>query len=242
MSQVNFIGFDADDTLWHNLSVFMDTQDRLAEILSPFGEPERIKGRLAKAETENLKVFGYGVKGFTLSMIEAAIEVSGGRIGSEEVARIIELAKEMLTRPIELLENVEQTVEDLSRDHELIVITKGDLFDQETKFEKSGLSRFFNAIEVVSEKTVEAYQTVLERRGIARGEFLMVGNSLKSDIFPVLELGARAVHVPYHSTWAHEEVPDGHGVDYHTIEHIGELPDWLRHRSSIVKSRSSSNI
>ncbi|MCV2402777.1 HAD family hydrolase [Marinomonas sp. C2222] len=227
---VSTIAFDADDTLWRNEDIFIHAQDEFIKLLLAYHDENFIRSHLNGVQVKNLKHFGYGVKGFTLSMIETAIELTEGRIVGSEVHQIIELARRMLATPIELLDNVKTTLKMLKKDYRLIVITKGDLLDQESKFTRSGLVGLFDAFEVVSDKTTESYNQVLTRNGIDKSSFLMVGNSLKSDILPVLDLGAQAIHIPYHSTWEHEEVENKVLENYpqlQTLSDIQELPSWL---------------
>lgn len=225
MKHIEIIAFDADDTLWHNESLFTITQDKYKKLLSKYHSEEWIDQRLFDTETENIQHFGYGVKGFTLSMIETAIELSEGRISGAEITNIIEFAKEMLRSPIELLEGVAETIETLSHTHDLMIITKGDLFDQESKIARSGLAEYFSKIEIVKEKDDEIYQKILNKYGIDKDKFLMVGNALKSDILPVLRIGGAAVHIPYHTTWAREIVAEEELINYKyfQLNHIKEL-------------------
>lgn len=202
------VAFDGDDTLWHNESIFSVTQGRFRELLGPYVDGADVDSLLFATETRNLAIFGYGVKSFTLSMIETAIELSDGRITAAEVQAILDAGKAMLDHPVELLFGVADAVEEISATHPVMLITKGDLFDQESKLARSGLGERFAAIEVVSEKDPAAYRRILDRQGIEPEHFVMVGNSMRSDIAPVLELGAWAVHVPYYVTWAHEAVHD----------------------------------
>jgi putative hydrolase of the HAD superfamily len=233
LEAVRVIAFDADDTLWHNESLFALSQQSFRELLSPYVADgmEHIDQRLFATEIRNLQRYGYGIKGFTLSMIETAIDLTDGRITGIEIKRLIDLAHGMLAAPVELLEGVAETVATLAeRGYTLMVITKGDLFDQESKLARSGLGDHFRHVEIVSEKDERTYRALLTRHGIAPGEFLMVGNSVRSDILPVLAVGGRAVHVPYHITWQHEAVavpPEGDGAatagGYARIERMGEL-------------------
>ena len=229
------IAFDADDTLWHNIQLFVSTETEFKDLLAEYCGPELIERHLFETQTRNLDVFGYGIKGFTLSMIETAIELSDGRVSGQEVRAIISLGREMLASPIELLEHAENTVRQLSKSHDLILITKGDLFDQESKLARSGLGDCFQHIEIVSRKDVETYRTILEKHAIVTNRFLMVGDSLRSDIVPVVTMGAHAVHVPFKITWAHEEVPEQALVRhfFHTIDHLGELPGIV----SVIEER-----
>lgn len=218
MKHIEIIAFDADDTLWHNESLFTITQDKYKKLLAKYHTEEWIESRLFDTETENIKHFGYGVKGFTLSMIETAIELSEGRITGTEINQIIDFAKQMLRSPIELLENVEETIEKLSQTHELMIITKGDLFDQESKIARSGLADYFSKIEIVKEKDEEIYQKILTKYQIDKDKFVMIGNALKSDILPVLRIGSSAVHIPYHTTWAREIVADEELKNYNFLQ------------------------
>ena len=199
------IAFDGDDTLWHNETLFAGTQQHLRDILAAHVPAETIDRTLLARERANLALFGYGVKGFTLSMIETAIEVSDATVTAAEIQRLIELGKAMLSSPVNPIDGVDAVVESLKRrGHRLMVITKGDLFDQESKVARSGLADLFDAVEIVSEKDEATYRAILDRHEIAPADFVMVGNSIRSDILPVLALGGHAIHVPYAITWAVE--------------------------------------
>ncbi len=229
MRSLRTIAFDADDTLWHHQNLFEETQERFRALLRPHREDAWIDAQLHDTEMRNLRHFGYGVKGFMLSMVETAIQLTDGRIAGAEIQKIIELGKEMLDRPIELMPGVAATLESLSHQYELMVITKGDLFDQETKLARSGLGALFAKVEVVSEKDAPTYAAILKRHGIGPGHFMMVGNSLKSDIEPVLAIGGRAVHVPYDLQWSHDRV-EGMSRNTHSyleINSLSELPELL---------------
>lgn len=225
----DLIAFDADDTLWHNEILYKRTQQRYEQLLSPYATPEEIDRRLLATETRNVPSFGYGIKSFTLSMIENAIDISGGRISAGDLRQVLEFGRAMLRAEIRPLEHAEPALARLAATHPLIVITKGDLLDQETKMARSGLARYIRDVEIVPEKTPERYRAILARHGVPPERFLMVGNSLKSDILPVLALGARAVFIPYELTWAHEtqgvQVREEHV--YFELEHIGLLPDLV---------------
>lgn len=227
--QFETIGFDGDDTLWHNESLFSMTQDRFRALLAHAADTTDLDRRLLEAERANLSVYGYGIKGFVLSMIETAIAVTDGHVPARDLQSLIDFGKAMLEHPVELLPGVKEVVETLAGRHRLVLITKGDLFDQESKIARSGLSDLFHAVEIVSEKDPATYRRVMDRHGIDPARFLMVGNSVRSDILPVLATGAHAVHIPYAITWAHEEaeVPDEH---YRRLESIRDLPallaDW----------------
>jgi putative hydrolase of the HAD superfamily len=226
--RIDVIGFDADDTLWHNEPLYSLTEEKFITLLSVHHQRADIEARLFKTEIRNLEHFGYGIKGFTLSMIETAIELTGGDIQGREIQQIIDYAREMLRAPVSLLEHVAETVETLAASHKLILITKGDLFDQESKVARSGLAGYFAHVEVVSEKDKATYEAVLRNRGIDPATFLMVGNSLRSDVLPVVELGGRAVHIPYSTTWLHETLSEPlDAARYHELAHIGLLPEFL---------------
>lgn len=226
---LQWIAFDADDTLWHNESLYNMTESRFAQLLSPYTDPADVSQRLYQTEQRNLHFYGYGVKSFTLSMIETAIELSNGKIHGSEIRQIIDFARWMLKEPVQLLPGVAETVSRVAQVYRLMVITKGDLFDQETKVARSGLADHFELVEVVSEKDAATYRDLLRRHGIAPETFLMVGNSLRSDVLPVVEIGGQAVHIPYHITWQHETV-DQHPAEaqnYHTLDDISQLPALL---------------
>jgi putative hydrolase of the HAD superfamily len=223
-NMLDIIGFDADDTLWHNESLYDYIQQRLIKLLSPYADAAKVEASLFQTEMNNLKYYGYGIKSFTLSMVEVAISLSYGKISGSEVQQIVDFGREMLTTPVELVDHVAETIERLAQDYPLMIITKGDLLDQQTKLSKSGLGQYFRYVEVVSHKTVDTYASVLDRYNFQPRRFLMVGNSLRSDVLPVVELGGQAVHIPYHLTWAHEEVHQPEKNGFHQLEHIGELP------------------
>lgn len=225
---IEVIGLDADDTLWHNESLYSATQEKYRELLSPYHAAEWIDRQLHATEMRNLGHFGYGIKGFTLSMIETAIELTEGRITGREIQTIVDFAKEMLVAPVDLLPCVRESVETLAARYTLFLITKGDLFDQESKVARSGLADFFAHIEIVTEKSSESYAALLARRGVAPERFVMVGNSLRSDILPVLAIGAQAVYVPYAITWQHETVElEDATPAFHRLETICDLPALL---------------
>ena len=223
------LGFDADDTLWHNETIFEKVHERYRALLANWHDTATVDRTLFATEMRNLELYGYGVKGFTLSAIETAIQLTAGKIGAGEIQQLIELGREMLAHPVELLEGVAETLAALSMQHRLILITKGDLRDQERKLAKSGLAAHFERVEIVSEKNEATYAAILRRHSLAATEFVMVGNSLKSDILPVLRLGGAGVQVPYHLTWAAEhvdEVPESEGRFYR-IKTVSELPGVL---------------
>ncbi|WP_191603300.1 HAD family hydrolase [Marinomonas algicola] len=232
MTEIDFkriktIAFDADDTLWRNEEIFMAAQDDFIRLLLDYHDEAFIRSHLIGIQTRNLATFGYGIKGFTLSMIETAIELTEGRILGREIHEIIRLAKSMVSEPIELLPNIESVLQQLQGHYQLMVITKGDLLDQESKLARSGLVEYFNYIEVVSDKTPNAYLDILTRYQIDKSEFLMVGNSLKSDILPILDVGSNAIHIPYRFTWEHELVDDTTLKSYPNILRMNEVKELL---------------
>lgn len=226
---IALVGFDADDTLWRSQDYFDEAQQRFEQILSNYVDLADAGKRLYEYESRNIAFFGYGVKGMALSMIEAAVEITGASIRAADIGRIVSLAKELLRHPVELLPAVREAVEAAAAQHPVVLITKGDLFHQEAKVRESGLSDLFRRIEVVSEKDPATYARLFDEFGIAAQQFLMVGNSLRSDIAPVLALGGWGVHVPYHTTWAHEaeaDVCEGQ-ARMRTIGTLAELPAAL---------------
>jgi putative hydrolase of the HAD superfamily len=231
MTQTHFdlIALDADDTLWHNETMFSMTQEKFMQLLAEYHSSEQIGQTLYEIELRNLNNFGYGIKGFTLSMIETAIELTGGQVSGTVIQQIIDFAKSMVHAPVELLEHVADVIPQLAQAYPLMLITKGDLFDQEAKLARSGLGQHFTHVEIVSDKTELSYRGLFQRYKIDPARFLMVGNSLRSDILPVTALGARAVYIPYHLTWAHETVPDQPAARHNYVEiaHIGLLPALL---------------
>lgn len=225
---ITTIGFDADDTLWHNETFFHLTQTRFAELLSGVAEPAHLAERLEAAERRNLGHYGFGIKGFMLSMIETAIEVSEGRVEAGVIAEIMSAGREMLRHPVDLLPHAEATLRGLAESHRLVLITKGDLLDQERKVAQSGLGELFSAVEIVSHKTPQIYRTAFARQGASAEQAMMVGNSLASDVLPALEAGAWGVHVPHALTWALEraESPKD-AARFRCISDLGQLPALL---------------
>ena len=206
--QIEVIGFDADDTLWVNEPYYRDAEKQFVKLITAYGVEGDIAGELFKTEIANLELYGYGIKAFMLSLVECAIRLTGSSLSTETISRIIEIGKEMLRRPIELLDGVKEVLENLAPRYKLIVATKGDLLDQEGKMKRSGIASCFHHIEVMSDKQEEHYVQLLKHLEVEPSRFLMIGNSMKSDIIPPLNLGARAIHVPFHTTWAHEEVDE----------------------------------
>lgn len=227
--RITTIGFDADDTLWHNENLFEDHHRQYCQLLAEFHDAETVERTLYRTEMRNLELYGYGIKSFTLSSIETAIALTEGAISTEELKRIVDFGKAMLTHPVELLDGVAEVVETLSRDYRLVLITKGDLRDQERKIAQSGLAHCFDHCEVVSDKNVETYDRVFRKAGVRIDHFMMIGNSLKSDVQPILDLGGYAVHIPYHVTWEHErlaDIPTAH-ERFHELASIKQLRELL---------------
>lgn len=221
----DMIAFDADDTLWHTERSYLEALDKLQPLLPVSMSIKELEDYIYRKETVNIPVYGYGIKSYILSMMECAIELSGGKLSTEQMQGILEIGKEMLSAEIRLLEGVEATLGALAPHYPMIVITKGELLEQEAKLLRSGIGDYFRSYEVVSAKTVEIYESLLKRLGLAPQRFLMVGNSLKSDILPVLELGGHAVFVPYEITWQHEHVEgEIEHPNYYELPHIAELP------------------
>jgi putative hydrolase of the HAD superfamily len=222
---ITVIAFDADDTLWVNEPYFQETEQKFCALLEDYLPQHTISKELFQTEIQNLPLYGYGIKGFMLSMIETALKVTSYTLPVSAVETIIGYGKELLARPIELLEGVEETVQALKERYRLVVATKGDLLDQERKLKLSGIEHLFHHIEIMSDKGERDFQKLIRHLDVAPEQFLMVGNSLKSDILPVLAVGGYAFHVPYHTTWAHEHVE-------HTIEH--ERFRQLRHINELL--------
>jgi putative hydrolase of the HAD superfamily len=227
--RITTVGLDADDTLWHSETIFRLTQDRFRALMAEVAAPEVLEARLAEVEKRNLTLYGYGVKGFTLSMIETAMELTAHEPPGRLIADILAAGREMLTHPVEPLPGVETALADLSGDYRLILITKGDLLHQEQKLAASGLGELFAQVEIVSEKDASTYERVFARHGTGAGQAVMCGNSMRSDILPALEAGAYAAHVPYPLTWAHEmaDAPQGH-PRFAELGSIADLPAWVR--------------
>ncbi|MGX9116748.1 HAD family hydrolase [Mesorhizobium sp. BHbsci] len=223
--ELTTIGFDADDTLWQNEQFFRMTEKRFAALLADHAEQEHISARLLEAEKRNLAVYGFGIKGFTLSMIETAIEITEGRAPASVIAEILAAGREMLGHPIEALPHARETVEKLADAYRLVLITKGDLFDQERKLAQSGLGDLFDAVEIVSDKSPATYINIFSRHGDGAERSMMVGNSLKSDVVPAIEAGSWGIHVPHELTWALENVePPITAPRFRQIADLSELP------------------
>jgi putative hydrolase of the HAD superfamily len=233
---IALVGFDADDTLWKSEDYYRDAQAQFERMVGTYVDLADVGDRLYAVEKRNLALFGYGVKGMVLSMVEAAVEITDARVSAADLHRIVELGKSLLRHPVELLPGVRDAVEQIARDIPVVLITKGDLFHQEAKVRESGLSDLFRRIEIVSEKDASTYARLFAEFGVDAARFLMVGNSLRSDIAPVLELGGWGVHVPYHVTWAHEaegEVREG-GERMRSIASLDQLPAAMQELSALV--------
>ena len=219
------IGFDADDTLWHHETYFRLTQDRFAALLADYAAPEHLHERLLSAERRNLAHYGFGVKGFVLSMIETALEVTDAQVPASVIKDLLDAGRDMLAHPIDLLPHAGDTIAALAGQYRLVLVTKGDLIDQERKLAQSGLGEMFDAVEIVSDKTTATYSAIFARHGHGAAQAMMVGNSLNSDVIPALGAGSWGVHVPSALTWAldHAEPPTGH-ARFHTVADLGALP------------------
>lgn len=230
IKDIRVVGFDADDTLWVNEPIFQDVVSRFIDLLSNHTNPKLVRARLIDVEMRNLKLFGYGIKGFVLSMAETAVEISQGAVTGKEIRQILDMGKEMMQQPVELINGVEEVLQTLQGPYRLMLITKGDLFDQESKISRSNLADYFSDIEILTEKNEQAYENVLARHRISNTEFLMIGNSLKSDVMPVVNIGSQAVHIPFHTTWEHEqiELPQEHKRPYMELGRIEEVVPLLR--------------
>lgn len=225
------VALDADDTLWHSEVYFQRTERRFTDIVGRYLPDGAIaSAHLVSVEHRNLERYGYGIKGFTLSMVEAAIEVTGGAIGTQEIDDLLAAGRTMLDHPVDLIDGVTEAVDRLTADgYRLIMVTKGDLHHQEHKIAASGIADRFERLEIVTEKDPDTYRRVMRSVDVAPEAFCMVGNSVRSDVLPVLEVGGRAVHIPYHVTWAHEDV--AHNGDVDALTSISELPAWLTAKS-----------
>ena len=224
-NSIKVIAFDADDTLWVNETHFRAAEMEFAKLLSKYQTKNTIDQELFKKEVENLYFYGYGVKGFVLSMIECALELSNYQLNSKTISSILNIGKEMLEKPIELLEGVEEVLKELGKKYKLIVATKGDLLDQERKLEKSNLLKYFRHIEVMSDKKEKDYIKLINHLDIDPSELLMIGNSLKSDILPSIAVGASAIHIPFHTTWVHEQITEELALkfEYHIVSNIKDV-------------------
>lgn len=223
--KIKLIAFDADDTLWVNEPMFVDVQQKMIALLSVHVDADTITRRFYETQIRNLKFFGYGAKAFTLSMIETALELTHNEVTGAEIQQIMDIGRSLMGFPIERLDGVDEVLDYLTPRYDLMVLTKGDLFDQESKIARSGLGHYFRHVEIVSEKDEATYERIIRRYGLQPDEFLMIGNSLKSDVLPVLHVGGQAIHIPYEITWAHEQVSESklEGKSYLTLSGIREL-------------------
>ena len=226
--EIKVISFDADDTLWVNEPYYRETEKLFTKLLSPYLNEEQINKDLFSTEMRNLSLYGYGAKGFMLSMIETAVKISSNKLSKEMVLKIIDLGKELLNKPLVLLDGVEEVLKSLQGKYKLIIATKGDLLDQERKLEKSGLASYFHHIEIMSDKKASNYKKLLKHLDIKPENFVMIGNSINSDIKPVLELGSYAIHVPYHTTWIHEE-GDGIKIENDKFAEVKSISEILNY-------------
>lgn len=222
---IQVIAFDADDTLWVNEPYFQETEKKFCALLEDYLPHHTVMQELFKTEMQTLSLYGYGIKGFTLSMIETAMRVSENKVSMHIIEKIIQYGKDQMERPIEMLEGMEEALHLLKKQYRLVVATKGDLVDQERKLRKSGLEHYFHHIEIMSDKQQADYSKLIKHLDIPPANFLMIGNSLKSDVMPVLALGAHAIHIPYHTTWAHEMVE--HTVDHPNFRQAESIKDIL---------------
>ena len=227
---LSLIAFDADDTLWHNEDLYRDARDEFRALLAPCAPPPDLDDIVHETEMRNLPYYGFGVSSFTLSLIETAIAVTGGRVTGAELGRLLAIARHMISADIRLIDEVEDTLAALSADFPLLLITKGDLLHQQDKVARSGLGRYFSGVEVVSDKTAATYADILRRRGVEPARFLMVGNSLRSDILPVAEIGGHAVYVPIEVAWVYDvvELPAGLPGTVHQVARLGEVVPLVR--------------
>ena len=225
---IQAIAFDADDTLWVNETFFRDAEDQFCALFKDYVSYEECQRLLFNMEMHNLPMYGYGIKPFTLSLIEAAIEITNNKVSISQISELIALGKSMLEAPVVLIDGIEEVLGTLSRKHKLVVATKGDLLDQERKLEKSGLAKYFHHIEVMSDKQPKNYSKLVNHLDISPQEFLMIGNSLKSDILPVLEIGGSAFHIPFHTTWLHEQVEEvvAH-KNFKELSNASEILEWV---------------
>jgi len=225
--EIKAIAFDADDTLWVNEPFFRDTEQEFLKLISDYTDKDKTFDKLYATEVNNISKYGYGIKGFILSMIETALEVTNNQIPGEAINKIINLGKEMINKPVDLIDGIESVLKQLQGQYTLIIATKGDLLDQERKLKKSALEKYFHHIEVMSDKTEINYQRLLKNLGIEAKNFLMVGNSVKSDIMPVINIGGQAIHVPFYTTWSHEEITDAPEDKFITINKVSEMLQLL---------------
>ena len=227
MKDIKIIAFDADDTLWVNETYFLEVEEKFCELLKDYLPSDEVSKELFKTEIKNIEIYGYGVKAYILSMIETLIRITKNNASSDLVNQVIELGKEQLNKPIELIDGVEEVLKALYNKYILILATKGDLLDQENKLKKSGLGKYFRHVEIMSEKKKENYENLIKKINCDPKNFLMLGNSPKSDILPVIELGGNAIHIPFKTTWAHEELSDKDNVEFLKLKSISHVLEYL---------------
>jgi putative hydrolase of the HAD superfamily len=229
MPNFDLIALDADDTLWQNETLYRNCRDEFAALLAYAAPQEEIIHKLDEIDEGNIEYFGYGIKAYTLSLIDTAVALTNGKVSGKTVERIVDLAREMIDAPVQLLDGVAETLPLLAERSRLMLITKGDLLDQERKLSKSGLAQYFSEVEIISTKTRASYSQILQYRKLTPQRFMMVGNSLRSDVLPVLELGGHGVFIPFEITWLHEtaEPPAPDTAGFHELKSIAELPDLL---------------
>lgn len=226
---IEIIAFDADDTLWNNEHLYHRAKVEFCQLMAGYAESQFAKDRLDEMEVRNIPYYGYGIKSFALSMIEAAADVSEGQVSGDEIREILAIAKDMLTANVEFMEGTEVTLAELSKFYDLMLITKGDLFEQESKIERSGVAGYFRYLEIVGEKSDITYQRILDKYNLDLEGFLMVGNSLRSDILPVLRIGGQAIYIPNDQTWFHEHAGEEEIGDneFIKLDHLHQLPKFL---------------
>jgi len=224
---IQVIAFDADDTLWVNETYFREAEDKFCALLEDYLPHHSVAKELFYTELQNIPHYGYGVKGFMLSMIETALRVSDKKIDPVVIEKAIQYGKDLLDKPIELLDGIEEVLHQLKKKYRLVVATKGDLLDQERKLKKSDLAEYFHHIEIMSDKREADYRKLIGHLDIDPAHFLMIGNSLKSDVLPVLTIGGHAIHIPYHTTWAHEQID--HAVEHVNFRELASARDLLGH-------------
>jgi putative hydrolase of the HAD superfamily len=227
---IKVIAFDADDTLWHNEAYFQEAERKFCALLENFLPQHTVSRELLKTEIENIQLYGYGIKGFMLSMVETAIRITDGRIESGAIMTIIGYGQEILTKPVQIIDGVEDVLEALRGRYRLVMATKGDLLDQERKLKKSGLEPFFHHIEIMSDKKEDDYRRLIKRLDIQPDEFVMIGNSIKSDVMPVLNIGGHGIHIPYHITWEHERIDTK--VEHANFRQVEKIKSILEHFTS----------
>jgi putative hydrolase of the HAD superfamily len=224
---VKIIAFDADDTLWHNEAFFQEIETKFCDLLQDYLPAHTLSRELLQTEVANLSLYGYGIKGFILSLIETSLRISDKTIPIDVIEKIIGFGKDLLEKPVDLIENVEEVLDNLGKKYRLVLATKGDLLDQHRKLTKSGLGHYFHHIEIMTEKGETDYQKLIKRLDIIPSEFAMVGNSLKSDILPVLQIGGHGFHIPYHTTWAHEKIEVN--IDHANFQQLNSIKEIIAH-------------